>query len=83
MELWHGAQEIADLVVVKDSMLHARVGYFLGTTEPNLGDGLLPLLFNRDIRNYLRKFVFVRIVLAVAHLYPRVICPSLQQSQGF
>ncbi|BDA41234.1 probable ubiquitin carboxyl-terminal hydrolase FAF-X [Coccomyxa sp. Obi] len=65
-------EEIADMVVVHDHMLDARVKFFLGINDFNQGDGLLLLLFNRDIRNYLRKFVFVRIVLAVAHLHPKV-----------
>ena len=69
-------QEITDLVVVEDSMLDGRVRLFLGVDEKghshSAPEGILANLFKREIRNYLRRFTFVRIVLAVAQEYPQV-----------
>lgn len=63
-------------MLVKDMLLESRVRFFLGIDEPHNPhsppEGLLANLFKRDIRNYLRKFTFVRIVLAVAHKFPKV-----------
>lgn len=62
--------------MVEDALVGARVQLFLGIDESahphSASTGLLATLFQREIRNYLRKFVFVRIVLAVARLYPEV-----------
>jgi hypothetical protein len=72
-------QEITDLMVVKDSMLDGRVRLFLGVDEKghshSAPEGILANLFKREICNYLRRFTFVRIVLAVAQSYPQVSHP--------
>ena len=63
-------------MVVRDIMLEGRVRHFLGVDEkghPHTApDGILANLFKRDIRNYLRRFNFVRIVLSVSQRYPQV-----------
>ncbi|EIE24996.1 hypothetical protein COCSUDRAFT_46553 [Coccomyxa subellipsoidea C-169] len=75
-DIYDNIEEIADLVLVKDMLLESRVRFFLGIDEPHNPhsppEGLLANLFKRDIRNYLRKFTFVRIVLAVAHKFPKI-----------
>jgi hypothetical protein len=59
-------------------MLTSRVDMFLGCATRGQQalrpqQGLLSLVFSRDMRNSLRRFVLIRVALCLAHKYPEVL----------
>lgn len=63
------AQEIAEVAVVRDHLQHARASTFLMGNRDQ--PGLLAVIF-REVRNYLRRFTLIRIMLAVLAINPQV-----------
>ena len=83
-----GAQEIAEVAVVRDHLQHARARTFLMGSRDQ--PGLLAVIF-REVRNYLRRFTLIRIMLAVLAIDPQVrtcqvrpaLCSLLNDMMGF
>lgn len=67
-------QDIAELVLVRDHLLEMRVGLFLGFPirggDPH--SGILSLIFGRELRSHVRRFVLIRIALHIVEKYPNV-----------
>ena len=57
------------MAVVRDHLQHARARTFLMGNQDH--PGLLAVIF-REVRNYLRRFTLIRIMLAVLAIDPQV-----------